>query len=100
MHPISNKYSSQTCQEGWAKQAQRPENADLAIIVISDVRLDDSRTLKGLRKLFERAVDADVIPKIVILCGSFTSSNVSNDVEMDTYRGESGPWLKLVYYKL
>jgi len=44
--------------------------------------------LRGLRKLFERAVEADVIPKIFVLCGSFTSSNVSNDVEMDAYKGK------------
>jgi hypothetical protein len=75
-------------QERWAKQAQRPENADLALLFISDVRLDEDRTLKGLRRLFEQAVEAEVIPKVFVLCGSFTSGIVSNDVEMDAYKGE------------
>ncbi|KIM29152.1 hypothetical protein M408DRAFT_328860 [Serendipita vermifera MAFF 305830] len=72
--------------EKWTKQVQRPENADLAILFISDVRLDENRTLKGLRRLFEQAVEAEVIPKVFVLCGSFTSGNVSNDVEMDIYK--------------
>lgn len=72
--------------DNWAKQAARPENADITLLVLSDVHLDDERTLKGLRKLFEQAVEAEVIPKIFILCGDFTSGNIKNDIEMDRYK--------------
>jgi len=44
--------------------------------------------IKGLRRLFEQAVEAEVIPKVFVLCGSFTAGNVSNEVEMDAYKGE------------
>ncbi|KAG8835941.1 DNA-directed DNA polymerase epsilon, subunit B [Serendipita sp. 399] len=72
--------------EKWALQVQRPENANISILLISDVRLDDERTLKGLRALFEQAVEADVIPKIFVLCGNFTGTPVGNDIEMDSYK--------------
>ncbi|KAG8827357.1 DNA-directed DNA polymerase epsilon, subunit B [Serendipita sp. 401] len=72
--------------DNWILQAQRPENANITILFISDVRLDDERTLKGLRTLFEQAVDADVIPKIFVFCGNFTGTPVGNDIEMDNYK--------------
>lgn len=43
--------------------------------------------MKGLKRLFEQAVEADVIPKIFVLCGNFAGGNVSNDVEMEAYKG-------------
>jgi hypothetical protein len=43
--------------------------------------------LKGLKRLFEQAVEADVIPKIFVLCGSFTGGNVSNEAETEAYKG-------------
>lgn len=43
--------------------------------------------MKGLQKMFQSCVDGDFIPKVFILCGNFSSKNVTTDLEMDAYRG-------------
>lgn len=63
------------------------EFPDLTVFAISDVRLDDERTMKGLQKMFQSCVDGDFIPKVFVLCGNFSSKNVTTDLEMDAYRG-------------
>jgi len=45
--------------------------------------------MKGLQKMFQSCVDGDFIPKVFILCGNFSSKNVTTDLEMDAYRGLS-----------
>lgn len=80
---------TQICQSTWATKIE--EFPDLTVFAISDVRLDNERTMKGLQKMFQSCVDGDFIPKVFILCGNFSSKNVTTDLEMDAYRGLSLP---------
>ena len=43
--------------------------------------------MKGLAKMFQSCVETDFIPKVFVLCGDFSSKNVTTDLEMDAYRG-------------
>ncbi|KAH9853528.1 epsilon DNA polymerase [Lenzites betulinus] len=52
------------------------ELADLRFFVLSDVWLDRPDTLLGLRKLFDNCMENSFIPKVIILCGNFTSVGI------------------------
>ncbi|EIW62011.1 epsilon DNA polymerase [Trametes versicolor FP-101664 SS1] len=52
------------------------ELADLRFFVLSDVWLDRPETLLGLRKLFDNCMENSFIPKVIILCGNFTSVGI------------------------
>jgi len=82
---------TQFCQSKWATKIE--EFSDLTVFAISDVRLDNERAMEGLQKMFQSCVSGDFIPKVFILCGNFSSKNVTTDLEMDAYRGLSLPLL-------
>ncbi|OJT04135.1 DNA polymerase epsilon subunit B [Trametes pubescens] len=52
------------------------ELADLRFFVLSDVWLDRPETLLGLRKLFDNCMENSFIPKVIVLCGNFTSVGI------------------------
>ncbi|KAI0375580.1 epsilon DNA polymerase [Pilatotrama ljubarskyi] len=52
------------------------ELADIRFFVLSDVWLDQTETLLGLRKLFDNCMENSFIPKVIVLCGNFTSVGV------------------------
>ncbi|KAI0832362.1 epsilon DNA polymerase [Trametes gibbosa] len=52
------------------------ELADLRFFVLSDVWLDRTDTLDGLRKLFDNCMENSFIPKVIVLCGNFTSIGI------------------------
>ncbi|KAH9899927.1 epsilon DNA polymerase [Cubamyces lactineus] len=52
------------------------ELADLRFFVLSDVWLDRPETLHGLRKLFDNCMENSFIPKVIVLCGNFTSVGI------------------------
>lgn len=43
-------------------------------IVLSDVHLDQSKVLAGLRSVFTGYEKAGLIPSVIILCGNFSSA--------------------------
>jgi DNA polymerase epsilon subunit 2 len=59
---------------------------DLQFFFLSDVWLDHPQTLSGLEKMFENCVENDFIPKVIILCGSFTSQSISHGNQQDVIR--------------
>ncbi|KZT12506.1 epsilon DNA polymerase [Laetiporus sulphureus 93-53] len=49
---------------------------DLRFFVLSDVWLDHSATLLGLRKMFDNCMENSFIPKVMVLCGNFSSRGI------------------------
>lgn len=53
------------------------ELSDLNFFVLSDVWLDHPATLEGIRKMFDNCIEASFIPKVIVLCGNFTTRDIS-----------------------
>ncbi|EIN10433.1 DNA polymerase epsilon subunit B [Punctularia strigosozonata HHB-11173 SS5] len=50
---------------------------DLNFFFLSDVWLDHPTTLRGLRKMFDNCVESNFVPKVIVLCGNFSSKSIS-----------------------
>lgn len=76
-------------QKQFANRVQL-ELPDLRFFVLSDVWLDRPDTLLGLRKMFDNCMENSFIPKIIVLCGNFTSTGIpqGNGREVRKYQGE------------
>lgn len=59
-------------------------------MIASDLWLDSPKTLRGLRKILEGYVDGDFIPLVFVLCGNFTSKDISqgSSLELSRYQGK------------
>ncbi|KAM6495797.1 DNA polymerase alpha/epsilon subunit B domain containing protein [Amanita muscaria] len=55
----------------------KEEMQDLNFFFLSDVWLDHSQTLSGLQKIFDNCVENSFIPKLIVLCGNFTSKPIA-----------------------
>ena len=64
---------------------------DLNFFVLSDVWLDHPATLEGIRKMFDNCMELNFIPKVIVLCGNFTTRVISPASVRDAqkYQGES-----------
>ncbi|RDX55559.1 epsilon DNA polymerase [Lentinus brumalis] len=64
------------------------ELPDLRFFVLSDVWLDRPDTLLGLRKMFDNCMENSFIPKVIVLCGNFTSTGIpqGNGRELRKYQ--------------
>ncbi|KAF8351368.1 DNA polymerase alpha/epsilon subunit B-domain-containing protein [Amanita rubescens] len=56
----------------------KEEFQDLNFFFLSDVWLDHSRTFPGLQKIFDNCVENSFIPKLMVLCGNFTSKPIAH----------------------
>ncbi|KAF8639903.1 hypothetical protein AX17_001154 [Amanita inopinata Kibby_2008] len=66
----------------------KEEFADINFFFLSDVWLDHSRTLPGLRKVFDNCIENSFIPKVMVLCGNFTSRPIARGSgrDLQTYQ--------------
>ncbi|KAK7061812.1 DNA polymerase epsilon subunit [Favolaschia claudopus] len=64
----------------------RDELSDLNFFFLSDVWLDNPRTLPALQKMFENCVENRFVPKLIVLCGNFTSKSISHGQGRDVQR--------------
>ncbi|KAJ6539447.1 epsilon DNA polymerase [Mycena capillaripes] len=64
----------------------REELPDLNFFFLSDVWLDHPRTLPGLQKMFENCVENHFVPKLIVLCGNFTSRSINHGQGRDVQR--------------
>lgn len=62
------------------------ELPDLNFFFLSDVWLDHVETFNGLRKMFDNCVEANFIPKVIVLCGNFTTRGISHGSSRDLLR--------------
>lgn len=54
----------------------REELSDLYFFFLSDVWLDHPQTLVGLQKMFDNCIENSFIPKVIVMCGNFTSRSI------------------------
>jgi len=52
----------------------------------SDVWLDHPDALRGLRKVFDNCVENDFIPKVLVMCGNFSSRGIAQGSSRDAQR--------------
>ncbi|EIW82110.1 DNA polymerase epsilon, subunit B [Coniophora puteana RWD-64-598 SS2] len=64
----------------------REDLSDLYFFFLSDVWLDDPRTFVGLQKMFDNCVANSFIPKVIALCGNFTSRSLAQGNARDIQR--------------
>lgn len=66
------------------------EMSDIHFFCLSDVWLDHVQTLPGLQKLFDNCVENEFVPKVIVLCGNFTSKSIAhgNARDIQRYQGE------------
>jgi DNA polymerase epsilon subunit 2 len=62
---------------------------DLSFFVLSDVWLDHPDTFHGLRRIFTNCVENNFVPKVIVLCGNFTSTGIAqgNSRDLQRYQG-------------
>ncbi|KAI0272768.1 DNA polymerase epsilon subunit B [Gloeopeniophorella convolvens] len=56
----------------------------------SDVWLDHPDTLKGLQKIFDNCIENNFIPKVIVLCGNFTSAGIAQGNSRDVQKYQDG----------
>ncbi|TFK23244.1 epsilon DNA polymerase [Coprinopsis marcescibilis] len=54
------------------------ELLDTHFFFFSDLWLDHPQTLPGLQKIFDNCVENDFIPRVIIMCGNFTSKSIAH----------------------
>ncbi|KAK7060583.1 DNA-directed DNA polymerase epsilon, subunit B [Paramarasmius palmivorus] len=64
----------------------REHLSELHFFFLSDVWLDDPRTLIGLKKMFDNCIENDFIPKVLVMCGNFTRRSIANGTGRDIQR--------------
>ncbi|THV08446.1 DNA polymerase epsilon, subunit B [Dendrothele bispora CBS 962.96] len=80
------KGSTSLLEDGTLSVKVQEDLPDLHFFFLSDVWLDHHRTLPGLQKMFDNCVENDFIPKVLIMCGNFTSRSISNGNARDIQR--------------
>jgi DNA polymerase epsilon subunit 2 len=64
---------------------------ELSFFVLSDVWLDHPDTFPGLRRIFDNCLENEFVPKVIILCGNFTSTGIAHGSgrDLQRYQGEN-----------
>jgi hypothetical protein len=67
----------------------RDELQDLHCFFLSDVWLDHPQTMRGLQKMFDHCIENNFIPKVMVMCGNFTSRSIAsgNGRDIQGYQG-------------
>lgn len=66
-----------TAQEAKALRVHEQSHSSLSFVFISELHLDDEKTMRNFGSMLHGYVDADFIPFCFVLCGSFISSQRS-----------------------
>jgi len=64
----------------------REELSDVYFFFLSDVWLDDPKTFIGLQKMFDNCIENSFIPKVIVMCGNFTSRSIMQGSGQDIQR--------------
>ncbi|KAF9076745.1 DNA polymerase alpha/epsilon subunit B-domain-containing protein [Rhodocollybia butyracea] len=62
------------------------ELSDLHFFFLSDVWLDNPLTLPGIKKMLDNCVENEFIPKVIVLCGNFTTQSIAHGNARDIQR--------------
>jgi DNA polymerase epsilon subunit 2 len=65
--------------------------SDVNFFFLSDVWLDHADTMSGLQSMLDHCIETNFIPKLLVLCGNFTSQSIAqgNGKEVQKYQGWS-----------
>ncbi|KIP10726.1 hypothetical protein PHLGIDRAFT_22162 [Phlebiopsis gigantea 11061_1 CR5-6] len=63
---------------------------DMRFFVLSDVWLDQPDTMQGLKKLFDNCIENQFIPRLIILCGNFSSKGIAQGNAREIRRYQDG----------
>jgi len=68
----------------------REELPELHFFFLSDVWLDNPQTLPGIQRMLDHCIENDFIPRIIVMCGNFTSKSIAhgNGRDVQRYQGE------------
>ncbi|KAJ3512535.1 hypothetical protein NLJ89_g3461 [Agrocybe chaxingu] len=64
----------------------REELPELHFFFLSDVWLDHPQTLSGIQKMFDNCIENEFIPKVIVMCGNFTSKSIAHGNGRDVQR--------------
>ncbi|KAG6378675.1 hypothetical protein JVT61DRAFT_12946 [Boletus reticuloceps] len=64
----------------------REELSDTYFFFLSDVWLDNPQTFIGLQKMFDNCIENSFIPKVIVMCGNFTSRSIMQGSGQDIQR--------------
>ncbi|KIJ70051.1 hypothetical protein HYDPIDRAFT_104735 [Hydnomerulius pinastri MD-312] len=64
----------------------REELSDVYFFFLSDVWLDNPKTFIGLQKMFDNCIENSFIPKVIVMCGNFTSRSITQGSGQDIQR--------------
>lgn len=74
----------------------REELHDMHFFFLSDVWLDVPETFTNLRRLFDNCIENDFIPKVIVLCGNFSSKSISQGSGRDIQRYQGKLFVMIV----
>ncbi|KIY67938.1 epsilon DNA polymerase [Cylindrobasidium torrendii FP15055 ss-10] len=80
------KGATSLAEDAQHTQRIRSDMAELNFFFLSDVWLDHPQTLSGLQKMFDNCIENNFIPKIITLCGNFTSHSLLHGNSRDIQR--------------
>lgn len=78
-------YMAHRSQGNFALHFQK-DLAEVNFFFLSDVWLDHPNTMHGLEMMLKNCADNDFIPKVMVLCGNFTSQSISQGSSRDIQR--------------
>ncbi|KAG9317411.1 DNA polymerase epsilon, subunit B [Chiua virens] len=64
----------------------REELSDVYFFFLSDVWLDNPKTFVGLQKMFDNCIENSFIPRVIVMCGNFTSRSIVQGSGQDIQR--------------
>ena len=67
------------------------ELPELHFFFLSDVWLDHPQALPGIQKMFDNCIENDFIPRVIVMCGNFTSKSIAhgNGRDVQRYSGQA-----------
>lgn len=75
-----------TCiQSNYARRV-REELSDVHFFFLSDVWLDNPKTFVALQRMFDNCIENSFIPKVIVMCGNFTSRSIIQGSGQDIQR--------------
>ena len=82
---LSSQPTANLVQSNYARRV-REELSDTYFFFLSDVWLDNPKTFLGLQKVFDNCIENSFIPKVIVMCGNFTSQSIIQGSGQDIQR--------------
>ncbi|KDR83646.1 hypothetical protein GALMADRAFT_235957 [Galerina marginata CBS 339.88] len=72
------KGATSLLEDAQFKLRVREEIPEMNFFFLSDVWLDHPQTLPGIQKMFDNCIENDFIPRVIVMCGNFTSKSIAH----------------------